>query len=119
MGSIPGLRIPLFHGYGEKKPKVTHTLLFCFFAVVFSFFSHSLCIWKFWSGTDSVLFCFVLCLFRAALMAYESSQARGRIGAIAAILHHRYSNSGSEPSLPHHHSSWQCEVLNPLVEARD
>ena len=37
-------------------------------------------------------------LFRAALAACESSQARGQIGAAAASLHH--SNAGSEPCLP-------------------
>ena len=38
---------------------------------------------------------FVL-LFRAAPKAYGSSQARGRIGAIAACLRHSHSNAGSE-----------------------
>ena len=32
-------------------------------------------------------------------VAYESSQARGRIGAAAAGLHHSHSNAGSELSL--------------------
>ena len=36
-------------------------------------------------------------------MTHGSSQARGPIGAIAAGLHH---------------SSWQCQILNPLSEAR-
>ena len=43
-------------------------------------------------------------LFRVALMAYGGSQARSRIGATAASLHH---------------SSRQCWILNPLREARD
>ena len=30
-------------------------------------------------------------------MAYGDSQARGRIGAVAAGLHHGHSNVGSEP----------------------
>ena len=34
--------------------------------------------------------------FRAAPVAYGGSQARGPIGAIAAGLHHRHSNVGSE-----------------------
>ena len=38
-------------------------------------------------------------LFRAALLAYGSSQARGPTGVIAAGLHHSCSNSGSEPLL--------------------
>ena len=42
--------------------------------------------------------------FRAALEAYGSSQAGGRIGAVAADLHH---------------SSQQHQILNPLSEARN
>jgi len=42
-------------------------------------------------------FCFLL--FRAAPMAYGSSQARGLIGAAAAGLHHSHSNTRSEPCL--------------------
>ena len=50
----------------------------------------------------SVLFCcFVVLflLFRATTMAYGSSQARGRIRAAAAGLHHSHSNARSEPCL--------------------
>ena len=43
---------------------------------------------------------FFFFLFRATHAAYESSQARGRIGAVAAGLHHSHSNIGSEPHLP-------------------
>ena len=48
--------------------------------------------------------CFVLllsffCLFRAAPAAYASSQARGRIGTVAAGLHHSRSNVGSDMHL--------------------
>ena len=45
-----------------------------------------------------VLFCFVL-FFRAALMAFGSSQAKGRIPAAAAGLHYSRSHSGFEPCL--------------------
>ena len=43
-----------------------------------------------------LLFCFVLsfCPFRATPTAYGDSQARGRIGAIAASLGHSHSNVG-------------------------
>ena len=37
--------------------------------------------------------------FRATCVAYGSSQARGRIGAAAAGLHHSHSNMGSQPHL--------------------
>ena len=54
-----------------------------------------------------VLFCFLLLvfclfgLFRAAPEAYGGSQARGRIGAVAASLQHSHSHSNtrSEPRL--------------------
>ena len=32
-------------------------------------------------------------------MAYGGPQARGRIGGVAAGLHHSHSNAGSEPRL--------------------
>ena len=37
-------------------------------------------------------------LFRATPTAYESSQARGRIGTAASGLHHRHSDTGSKPT---------------------
>ena len=43
------------------------------------------------------VFCFFL--FRATLVAYESSQARGGNGAAAAGLHHSHSNAGSKLNL--------------------
>ena len=58
-------------------------------------------------------------LFRAAPMAYGSSQARGRIGAIGTSPHHSHSNVGSKPSLWPIPSSWQCWVPDPLSKARD
>ena len=45
-----------------------------------------------------VLFCFAL-LFRAIPAVYGDSQARGRIWATAAGLHHNHSNAGSKPYL--------------------
>ena len=50
-----------------------------------------------------VLAIFFVCVsfrhFRAALMAYGGSQARGLIGAVAAGLHHSHSNARSKPHL--------------------
>ena len=51
------------------------------------------------SSSLSPFFFFFFCLFRAAPVAYGSSQARGQIGAAAASLHHSHSNEGSEPHL--------------------
>ena len=45
------------------------------------------------------LFLFHFLLFRAPPVAYGSSQARGRIRAVAASLCHSHSNVGSEPCL--------------------
>ena len=39
--------------------------------------------------------CVCVC-FRATLVAYGSSQARGQIRAVASGLHHSHSNMGSE-----------------------
>ena len=59
-------------------------------------------------GYDSSLFFFFFffffLLFRAALRAHGSSQARGQIRAVAAGLHH---------------SSQQCWILSPLSKAGD
>ena len=40
--------------------------------------------------------CVCVCLFRATPEAYGSFQARGRIGAATAGLHHSHSNAGSK-----------------------
>ena len=45
------------------------------------------------------LFLFLFLLYRATLVTYGSSQARGQIGAAAACLCHRLSNSRLEPHL--------------------
>ena len=60
---------------------------------------------------------FFFFLFRAELMAYGSSQARCQIGATAAGLCH--SHAPSELNCNLCHSSRQCQILNPLSEARD
>ena len=61
---------------------------------------------------------FFFLLFRATPAAYGDSEARGRIGAVAAGY------ATTTPPDPSHlcdlyHRSWQCRVLNPLSEARD
>ena len=53
---------------------------------------------------DKFYFILSFCLFRAAPMAYGSSQPRDRIGTVATGLHH---------------SSQQCRILNPLSGATD
>ena len=67
-----------------------------------------------------IVYLFFLIFFRAAGMAYGNSQGRSRLGTIAACLHHSHSNARSEPCLwPLYHSSQQCQIFNPLCEARD
>ena len=50
-------------------------------------------------------------LFRATPAAYGSSQARGRIGAIAAGLCHNHGNTGSEPHL------WPTPQLTAILDS--
>ena len=52
-------------------------------------------------------------------MAHGGSQARGRIGAVAADLHDRCSKGDPSHVWDLHHCSWQCLILNPLSRARD
>ena len=61
----------------------------------------------------------LLFLFRAAPVAYGSSQARRRIGAATASLHHSHSNARSKPHLPLTPQLTAMQVLNPLSRARD
>ena len=50
----------------------------------------------------------------------KSSQARGRIRAVAAGLSHSYGNAGSPSHVCDvHHSSEQHQILNPLSKGRD
>ena len=57
---------------------------------------------------------FFLNLFRAAPVAYGSSQARGPIRAAVASLHHSHSNARSKPHL------WPTlQLMAMLSEARD
>ena len=60
-----------------------------------------------------------LFVFRAAGAAYGNFQARGRIG----VLLPAYTTATATRHLSHvsdlYHSSWQCQILKPLSEARD
>ena len=75
---------------------------------------------------ESLVFCshkfFVFCLFAfsgAAPAAYGGSQARGQI----ELRPPAYTTVIATPDPSHvcdlHHSSRQCWILNPLIEARD
>ena len=75
--------------------------LFCFVLFFLFFFGGGL------------LVCFVF--FRAAPAAYGSSQGRGQIRAVAALI--------AMPDLSCigdlRHSLWKCQIFNPLSKARD
>ena len=62
--------------------------------------SRSLCEWGKGKMMTTSIFIYLLMylLFRAATMAYGSSQARGLIRAVAAGLYHSHSNAGSDPT---------------------
>ena len=64
---------------------------------------------------------FFFCLFRASSAAYGNSQARGRIVAVAASLHHSHghSHTRSKPCLWPTSQLMACRILNPLSKARD
>ena len=103
--------------------------MFCFFiscylhCLLFLVFFSVILVWWFSVIFTQfpLFFCLFVCLFfRAAPAAHGDSQAGGQIRATAASLHCSHSNSGSKPCLrPTYHSSWQCQILNPLSEARD
>ena len=61
----------------------------------------------------SKIYLFFFFFLTATLGAYESSQARGPIGAAAACLHHSFSNARSEPCLQP--TPWFTAMLDPLT----
>ena len=65
-----------------------------------------------WPSLYIFIFPVFFFFFRATPTAYESSQARGPIGAAAAGLCHSHSHARSELHL-------QRQILNPLSEAKD
>ena len=66
----------------------------------------------------ALLYLFTYLLFRTTPAACESSQARGRMGAISASLHHSHRNARIKLHLqpiPQLTATW---ILDPLSEAR-
>ena len=67
----------------------------------------------------TIAYLFIYLFIWATPMAYERSQARGRIGVAAASLCHSHSHVRSEPGrrpTPQLIATW---ILNPQTEARD
>ena len=87
----------------------------------------SCCVLMWWKEKRSPLRpFFFFCLFafsRAAPVAYEDSQAKGQIGAVAASLRQSHSKLDLSLVCDLHHSSQQCSqqrrILNPLSKGRD
>ena len=65
------------------------------------------------------LFCFVFCFLGLHLWHMEVP----RLGVQSELPLPAYATDIAMPDLSHicslHHSSWQCQILNPLREARD
>ena len=105
-GYIPGSGIDRSHdSFILKFLRNLHTIFHSFPTILYSYqkytssnFSTSLLILIFYLIHSLINF-LLFCLFRTAPVAYEGSQARGRIRAIVAGLRHSHSNSGSEPCL--------------------
>ena len=93
------------------------TSFFIFFYQYFSYlYQHFLIKWH--CLCSRYLIGLVVCLFlsfRTVPIAYGGTQARGRIRAAAAGLHHSHRNARSEPHLWPTHNSWQRQILNPLM----
>ena len=74
---------------------------------------------RFWLWSEFVNFYFLFFVFLGLHpWNMEIPRARGQIGATAASLFHSHSNARSELHLNLYHSSGQCQILNPLIEAR-
>ena len=58
-------------------------------------------------------------IFRAAPMAYGSSEASGQIGAKLPACATASATQDLRHVCDRHHTSWQCWNLGPLSEARD
>ena len=65
------------------------------------------------------IFIYLFIYFRVAPAALGISQARGQIGAASAGLRHTHTVPDPSYNCNLHHSSWQCQILNPLSGARD
>ena len=66
-----------------------------------------------------LLLLFFFLSFRATPTACGGSQARGQIRAVAASYTTATARPDTSLVCDLHHSSWQCQILNPLCKARD
>ena len=77
-----------------------------------------MCFWKLWFYL--FIFIFNFWLFRATPMAYGSSQARGEKLKLQLLGYTTATGTRDSSRVPNlHHSSWQCQIPDPLSEARN
>ena len=100
----------------NKVSKITWNMQAAKFHFIYSFIFY-FCLRTFIFIYLFIYFYLLFCLLRATPAAHGGSQARGPIGAAVASLHHSHSNPSHICNL--HHSSWQCQILNPLRKAKD
>ena len=66
-------------------------------------------------NTLNTAFGLFVCFARATLTVYGGSQAKGQIRAVAAGLHHSYSNARSKQAVSATYTTaQQCQVLNTM-----
>ena len=102
--STPGLGTSTCHGHGQK----TLPSSVCGKFVLTLVFENLL-------GYLFIFYFLYFCHFLGR--SRRGSQARSRIGAVAAGLCQSYSNTGSKPSLQP--TPQQCWILNPLSKGRN
>ena len=66
-----------------------------------------------------IFFIFIFCFLGPHPLHMEVPRLGGLFRATAASLHHSHSNVGSEPRLQPPPQLTACQILNPLIEARD
>ena len=94
MTAASWMNLPKTNRTAQQSPAMTPDKLWVFF--LFSFF-------------------FFFLHFRASPVVYESSHARGPVGAIPACLHHSQSNRDLSCVCDLHHSSQQRRISDSVV----
>ena len=101
LGESPSVSIPCSGGYRQFSDALASGPISPLSASIFTSLSpvleSSLVLSQLFLGFSLIETFFFFLLFNCAPTAYRSSQARGRIRATVASLHHSHSNMGSKP----------------------